>query len=555
MIERLGRLWRTLRHLRPVQLWGRVPFMLRRRLLAHRLPPSLVKEAVRLVVATPAPVGMFRCVHGGQVREYPLNAVPWTMIPEDDPALDKLWRYTLHYGDWLHDSRLTWAARRFLLFDWIARNADSRAESWEPYVVSRRLINWIRLLDDPTCRDRLSAAEIRVIDRAVRVQVKRLRIDIEYHQSANHLLENLMTLCVASAYLLTSPTFPTRRGTTRQWLQEAAQGLLTELQEQILPDGAHYERCPMYHEEILTSLERVSTWGRRAVPETLTDSASAAVTVLCAHLEMVLPRMRAWADLLTHPDGCCAQFHDSTRAPARHAWAWADPVSLEGQLLSASGFFVARWPGGHYFALDCGEPNPPHQPGHSHASILSCELSVDGRRLVIDTGVGSYHDPQVRRFCRSSLAHNLPLVGDADQSELWSSFRMGGRCRVTARQWDAVRHRLRVEILDWRGNRLQREVVLRDDGLIVIDQVLKRATEGPWRVFWHLAVDGDAPIPAVNGQTWRLPHAGREVLLEASVAGTVEGTCCYPGFGVSRPTQNIVLQGGDDDVITSSFFW
>jgi hypothetical protein len=85
-----------------------------------------------------------------------------------------------------------------------------------------------------------------------------------------------------------------------------------------------------------------------------------------------------------------------------------------------------------FLVADCGAPSPPYNPAHSHAGALSYELSVDGTRAVVDTGVGGYSEGEMRDYCRSTRAHNTLCVSGDDQSEMWASFRVAGRARCRA---------------------------------------------------------------------------------------------------------------------------
>ena len=66
-------------------------------------------------------------------------------------------------------------------------------------------------------------------------------------------------------------------------------------------------------------------------------------------------------------------------------------------------------------------------PAHAHADLLTFEASFGGRRLFVDSGVFNYEDDAMRRYCRSSAAHNVLQIDGHDQCDMWSRFRMGYR--------------------------------------------------------------------------------------------------------------------------------
>jgi hypothetical protein len=78
------------------------------------------------------------------------NQINWEFAPEGD----RLWLYTLHYGEWaLTLARACLATRQLrfryrlirLLADWLDHNPVGRRPGWEPYPVSCRLVAWSKV--------------------------------------------------------------------------------------------------------------------------------------------------------------------------------------------------------------------------------------------------------------------------------------------------------------------------------------------------------------------------------------------------------------------------
>jgi uncharacterized heparinase superfamily protein len=85
---------------------------------------------------------------------------------------------------------------------------------------------------------------------------------------------------------------------------------------------------------------------------------------------------------------------------------------------------------GSVLFFDVGETGDRLQPGHAHADTLTIELSVDGRRVLVDAGVFGYAgDDALRRYARGTFAHNTLTLDESDQSEMWDVFRVGRRAR------------------------------------------------------------------------------------------------------------------------------
>jgi uncharacterized heparinase superfamily protein len=79
--------------------------------------------------------------------------------------------------------------------------------------------------------------------------------------------------------------------------------------------------------------------------------------------------------------------------------------------------------------IDCGPISVDYQPGHAHCDLLSYELSFEGRRIVVDTGVFGYEIGIRRTRARSTAGHNTVMVDGTEQSEIWGIFRVGRRAR------------------------------------------------------------------------------------------------------------------------------
>ena len=86
-----------------------------------------------------------------------------------------------------------------------------------------------------------------------------LEKNIEYHLLANHYFKNGKALIFAGMYIAGQDA--------ERWLKKGRQIIASELEEQILPDGGHFERSPMYHAMILEDCLDILTWGWRRKAE------------------------------------------------------------------------------------------------------------------------------------------------------------------------------------------------------------------------------------------------------------------------------------------------
>jgi uncharacterized heparinase superfamily protein len=377
-------------------------------------------------------LGEFRFLN----RSLELPEIDWT-----HRHVSHLWSYNLHYFDYALDLVRAYRATgdfryrdRFveLAEGWIAQCPPGRGDDWEPYAVSLRVVNWIYailLLGDalgPPVRKRLETS--------LAAQTEYLSRRLELHILANHLQKNLKTLVVVGLYF--SGPSPAR------WLEKGTRLLWRELFEQVLPDGTHYERSPMYHAIAARDfLEVVALL--RAAGEPVPPEAAERIAAMLAAL-----------GVLSRPDGSLHLFNDAAHgiAPSRAELARLAQQVL-GQPVPAPEPLLALPDGGYYgyvnvgtderLLMDCGEAGPSYQPGHAHCDLLSFELDLAGRPFAVDAGVHGYDGDPYREYVRSTRAHNTVVIAGRDQHEMWGTFRVARRGRVLHAGHEGDRERYR----------------------------------------------------------------------------------------------------------------
>src|SRR5690606_11840873 len=104
-------------------------------------------------------------------------------------------------------------------------------------------------------------------------------------------------------------------------------------------------------------------------------------------------------------------------------------AGIDGSLLQPSGFAIVGWSGGHQLLADVAPVGPDYQPGHAHADTLSCELSLYGQRVLVNSGISQYGEDAERHRQRSTAAHNTVEVDGENSSEVWAGFRVARRAR------------------------------------------------------------------------------------------------------------------------------
>lgn len=347
-----------------------------------------------------------------------LNQVRQLVEPTDWDRADwpRLWVYNLHYFDDLDavgaEARTPWHAS--LIDRWVAENPGPGGTGWEPYCLSIRIVNWCRWVWSGNVLNEVAV-------QSLALQTRALSRQIEFHLLGNHLFANAKALIFAGLFFEGSEA--------NRWLDTGLSLLGSELAEQILPDGGHFERSPMYHaviaNDVLDLLEADRLVRGRVPAGTISDLRRAGSAML------------AWAAAMNHDDGGLAFFNDAAFGVGP---SLADlqrmalvlnldqpPKSPPLLHLEATGYLRAER-GPALLLVDAGEVGPDYLPAHAHADTLSFELSLSGRRLLVNTGTSEYVGMR-RLYERGSASHNTVSVDGADSSEVWSSFRVARRAR------------------------------------------------------------------------------------------------------------------------------
>lgn len=565
---------RSIRHTRPSQLWARLRLVARRRWreALHRggFPPGGWYRAAAPAWRPGAPTGPVIPAARSEERlplTVDLAGTPFEIREGLDwrpAALARgtyLERLNLHYMEYLDRLEPADAAR--LMEDWAARVPPYEEgywrDTWNSYALSIRVVAWLDVL---TChRDRIAEPARTAVEQSLAAQVRFLERNLESDIGGNHLMKNLRTLLRAgSCFEGPEP---------RRWVRRALAQLPGQITEQILPDGMHFELSPAYHLQVMEDLMDM----RRSLRSLEgNDSFARHCSRGRILLDDALRRMADVARLTTHTDGLPSLFADGGLHMAANPGTilehlereglFADKPSVrhEGPWRLPHGGYVGFSGPDEVFIYDCGEVGADHLPAHGHGDAFSMEWSVLGRRLIIDPGVFEYHAGARRAYSRSTAAHSTVTVADEDQSEFWSSFRVGRRARVTIHQWEPTARGFVLAASHDGYRRLAghpthfRRIEANPGRITVLDEV--RGGQGqPVRA--RLILAPDVVIESIDSASdggcvarISLPAADATVTavlanVRANVRMRAEVVDSSPDFGVSIPTKRLVLELGN----------
>lgn len=462
-----------------------------------------------------------------------------------DPRASDLWRYNLHYFDDLGaesavDRRL-WHLEA--IERWIQCNPPGEGKGWDAYPTSLRIVNWIKLglADDSALGPNATAS--------LPIQARHLERNLEYHLLGNHLFANAKALVFAGLFL--EGAEPDR------WLAKGLAILSRQIPEQILPDGGQFERSPMYgalaFEDVLDLINIIRAFGGGASEGTLSSVST---------LAEAAGRMRSWVALMCHPDAEISFFNDAAAGVApppvelnRYADALAVPAVDVGTRHGSKGAvsaihlvdsgYIRASAGDAELIIDVAPIGPDHLPGHAHADTLSFELSLLGRRCIVNSGTSRYGEGPERQAERGTRAHSTAMIDGHDSSEVWSGFRVARRAHpvdlvlshgesdVTISCGHDGYRRLPGKPIHRRTWRLEKR------RLLVEDRVEGQFREAEARYILHPDVACRLAEEGASATLWI-----DNLLIQAKFEGghaRMEAVSYHPQFGLQVPTRCLVL--------------
>ena len=434
-------------------------------------------------------------------EEFSAAAPAWTPAEADDA-----WIAEMHAFEWLRHFRASGgeAARRHaraVVADWIRRCGRWRADIWDAATTGRRVASWTSCAGfllkgaDPRWREAFLASldfQARHLAHAARGETAGAR-----------------RIAALRGILRAELCLGRREGRIRATLARLAR----ECREQVGADGGHRERSPAIHLAALADLIDCRDVLRAADREPPAE--------LCETIERMAPALRA----LCHGDGGLAAFNGSgeyafpgaaavLKAAGCEARPPADARHAGFQRLAAGRSTVIV-----DAAAAAGAPS-------DHASAAAFEMSVGGRRLVVNCGPHGGRGPAWAEALRGPAAHSTLVLadgeGDIDAAVDSETHAADGALwlDVTRATWArrfGFSHRRRF-YLAADGAELRGEDIL--------SPVAGTAEPQPFAVRFHLhpavaaaeARQGRAAaLRLADGAEWRLDASGGSLAVNASV--------------------------------------
>lgn len=336
----------------------------------------------------------------------------------EDKNIDKLLLYHIHYFDYLNfDHNKKDVSKHIkLINEWIKYKKNRKFVGLEPYPVSLRIVNWIKWSIENSYYEKNF---LNIIISEANYLSKRL----EWHILGNHLFKNAKALIFAGLYFNNS--------IAKNLYRLGIKIIKKQVRIQILEDGGHFERSPMYHAIFLEDLLDIIN---------IHNAFNVKTPVKLDHL---IKKMFEWLNLMTHEDKTVSYFNDSTNnfAPSIHklknyAYNLKFNINIKHNTfsdLSFSGFSRINFT--NYSAIiNRGNPGPDFLLGHAHADALSFELSILKKKFIVNQGISTYENIKKRFDQKATDSHSTLKIDDVNSSEIWSSFRIARRSKILQKQ-------------------------------------------------------------------------------------------------------------------------
>lgn len=380
-----------------------------------------------------------------QNEAYLLNR--WVVLPDDEKSFEEfilgktpLFKENYGYLEFLrrlsvenvstHEDKDIQKVESHLNLFW---KQSFSTRTWSTYGVARRLLSMCHLFQLwPRFDDNTQLNFVQNFYEEACFLGSFLEKDIE----GNHLVRDFHALAAVASFFQKCES--TRKLSDAYWAI-LEKDLLKAYQKQLLDDGVHFERTPMYHVWVLLDLL-----------ETLAIIKNNKSSFDVSGLEDIAKTMLSSLDNLVHVNDALPMMGDSSRLQTPKI----DKIRNYGRLILGEDYPQVST---EYFEnagfcryqisnsdelnasliLDCGDYGPTELPAHSHCDLASFEVTVGSQPVIVDSGISEYESGLVRDYFRSTSAHNTLWVPGEEQAEFWGSFRVAEYPKEFSREYES----------------------------------------------------------------------------------------------------------------------
>jgi len=505
----------TIIHLRAIQIYYRFYYFLRNRLFGYNVKKRFVNDFTPIVWENRIDYdnSYFKKENSFTFLNIPhsfSDKINWNIN-----QFGKLWTYNLNYFDFLNQENISKETGLQLIQDFI-KNDTLLKDGKEPYPISLRGINWVKFLSNNQVKDEL-------INTTLYFHYCILFENLEYHLLGNHLLENAFSLLFGAYYFQDKKLY-----------NKSKNLLISELNEQVLKDGAHFELSPMYHQIILSRLldgiqliKLNSEWKK--------DN-------LLSFMEAKASLMISWLHNITYKNGNIPMLNDATFniAPnSKNIFSYAKHLGINSQNIPLSDSGYRKINSNNYeLLIDVGNVGPSYQPGHAHSDTFNFELIKNGNPIFVDTGISTYEKNAIRQYERATSSHNTVKIGSKEQTQVWGGFRVAKRAKIIhlTEKPNLIEANHDGYLSD--GYKHTRSFLWGEKHLILSDEI-NRSTNNKAKAYFHL--HSSVTKPLVDGNTIILESSGVSIEFERASNICIEEYQLSEGFNKTNLAYKIIV--------------
>lgn len=467
---------------------------------------------------------------------YHLDIVDYETINNDDPE----WNFMLNRMDWLEylvlagiitkDQKYLLKAKEYIL-TWIDQHPKIiNQNSTRTLDTGIRLFNWLNCIIYLSWAELISDEELVLIANNMDQQVSYLYENyIPKYQLSNWGSIQTCNILIVLPFLHND----LERNKIYQW---ATKELQTQLKLQVLDDGMDWEQSPMYHIELLLSLQHILFFYsesplRKPILENIKKMSNALQLIVTPH--HLLPNFGdsdqvAPADVLANSayllnDTTLNYFGDFA---FENILLIGQNVKQYQQLASEKpnkNNFIGKFSGNYAIRSSWNTDanymffnNGSMGSGHGHADNLHLSIYGRGIPLLVDSGRFTYReDHPTRVLLKSMKAHNVSLIDDYQPAKPNSSWDYENYYQVLPTyycQQDGLHY---LEGIVVGQNPLQvwtRKVFMLDCGAWIISDEIKITGNHEFKQLWHLhpQVKYSNGNISVDNKNWSI-HADGEI--------------------------------------------
>lgn len=468
------------------------------------------------------------------------------------------------------------------LDDFMEANPAGLGVNWTCTMdVALRAANWCvalaLILDAPLEKAAFKRAYAALFEHG---QFIRANLENTYEVTSNHFLSNVIGLHFLAGEFAGLPA-------AAAWDEFARKALETEIDVQVLEDGADFESAIPYHRlvtELFMGSARLATLQNKPLSPHYHDMLAKMADVIAGVMrpDGLMPvigdaddgRLHIFSDqgswnrqdarhllgpaalLLNRPDWLAAA---GAEAAWEAAWWGYDPAAIP-DTRGAPGDLVKHFPdcgiavarrGGNYLAITNGVVGTKGFGNHKHNELLGFELHVGGAPVFVDTGSYVYtSDFAARNAFRSTAAHNTLMVDGVEQNEVnpeWI-FRMFEKADPIhlefAERGGKVHYRGRHTGYERLDRPVTHERAFAFDpitGVLEISDELSGEGDHALEWFFHAAPGVMLEIEAPGRVRVKAGDVALVLTHDARLSAAIEESWVSPSYGVKHPSKRVKL--------------